>query len=140
MAGFGIQGVLQRTDGLHRRMAGACGRAVAVPGSRRTAGDRRQRAARVAERGHAWGRGLAGALAAALLLGDLAAAQAQVIATRIWPARDYTRVTFESREPLDYSLFALKNPERLVLDLNAEDAAGLVAELQSKVGDRDHCI
>jgi N-acetylmuramoyl-L-alanine amidase len=121
-------------------MAGARGRAVAVPGPRRTAGDRRQRAARLAERGHAWRRRLAGALAAALLLGDLAAAQAQVIATRIWPARDYTRVTFESREALDYSLFALKNPERLVLDLNAEDAAGLVAELQSKVAAEDPYI
>ena len=92
------------------------------------------------ERGHAWRRGLAGALAAALLLGQLAAAQAQVIATRIWPARDYTRVTFESREALDYSLFALKNPERLVLDLNDEDADGLIAALQSKVAPEDPYI
>jgi N-acetylmuramoyl-L-alanine amidase len=83
---------------------------------------------------------LAGALAAALLLGHLAAAQAQVIATRIWPARDYTRVTFESREALDYSLFALKNPGRLVLDLNDEDAAGLIAALQSKVAPEDPYI
>ncbi|MGH8707792.1 MAG: N-acetylmuramoyl-L-alanine amidase, partial [Burkholderiales bacterium] len=82
-------------------------------------------------------RRLAGALAAALLLGHLAAAQAQVIATRIWPARDYTRVTFESRQALDYSMFALKNPERLVLDLNAEDADGLIAALQSKVAAED---
>ncbi|MEX1074004.1 MAG: N-acetylmuramoyl-L-alanine amidase [Burkholderiales bacterium] len=83
---------------------------------------------------------MAGALAAALLLGHLAAAQAQVIATRIWPARDYTRVTFESRAALDYSMFALRNPERLVLDLNAEDAAGLIAELQSKVAAEDPYI
>jgi N-acetylmuramoyl-L-alanine amidase len=34
----------------------------------------------------------------------------------------------------------LKNPERLVLDLNAEDAAGLVAELQSKVAAEDPYI
>jgi N-acetylmuramoyl-L-alanine amidase len=85
-------------------------------------------------------RGLAGALAAALVLGHLAAAQAQVIATRIWPARDYTRVTFESRAALDYSLFALKSPERLVLDLNADDAGGLIAELQSKVAAADPYI
>jgi N-acetylmuramoyl-L-alanine amidase len=74
------------------------------------------------------------------LLGELGAAQAQVIATRIWPARDYTRVTFESREALDYSLFALKNPERLVLDLSADDAGGRVAELQSKVAAEDPYI
>jgi N-acetylmuramoyl-L-alanine amidase len=85
-------------------------------------------------------RGLAGALAAALVLGHLAAAQAQVIATRIWPARDYTRVTFESRAALDYSLFALKSPERLVLDLNADDAGGLIADLQSKVAAADPYI
>jgi N-acetylmuramoyl-L-alanine amidase len=121
-------------------MAGARGGAVAAPGPRRAAGDRRQRAARLAERGHAWRRGLAGALAAALLLGHLAAAQAQVIATRIWPARDYTRVTFESRAALDYSLFALKDPERLVLDLNAEDADGLIAALQTRVAEADPYI
>jgi len=121
-------------------MAGARGGAVAAPGSRRAAGDRGPRAARLAERGHAWRRGLAGALAAALFVGELAAAQAQVIATRIWPARDYTRVTFESRAALDYSLFALKNPERLVLDLSAEDADGLIATLQSKVAAEDPYI
>ncbi|MDH4325200.1 MAG: N-acetylmuramoyl-L-alanine amidase [Betaproteobacteria bacterium] len=83
---------------------------------------------------------MAAALAAALLLGHLAAAQAQVLATRIWPARDYTRVTFESRQALDYSMFALKNPERLVLDLSTEDAGGLIAELQAKVAPADPYI
>jgi len=92
------------------------------------------------ERGHAWRGRLAGALAAALFLGGIAAAHAQVIATRIWPARDYTRVTFESRAALDYSLFELKNPERLVLDLNTEDADGKIAELQSKVAAGDPYI
>ncbi|MDH4174743.1 MAG: N-acetylmuramoyl-L-alanine amidase, partial [Betaproteobacteria bacterium] len=94
----------------------------------------------MAERGDAGRRGLAAALAAALLLGHLAAAQAQVLATRIWPARDYTRVTFESRQALDYSMFALKNPERLVLDLSTEDAGGLIAELQAKVAPADPYI
>ena len=140
MAGVGIQGVLQRADRLYRRVAGACGRTVAAGGSRDPAGNRRRRAARLAERGHPWRRGLAGALTAALFLGGIAAAQAQVIATRIWPARDYTRVTFESRAALDYSLFALKNPGRLVLDLNTEDADGLIAELQSKVAAADPYI
>jgi N-acetylmuramoyl-L-alanine amidase len=37
-------------------------------------------------------------------------------------------------------MFALKNPERLVLDLNAEDSAGLIAELQSKVAAEDPYI
>jgi N-acetylmuramoyl-L-alanine amidase len=87
---------------------------------------------RIAPRG-----GLALALAGALLLGDLAAAHAQFVATRIWPARDYTRVTFESRQALDYSMFPLKGPERLVLDLNTDDVEGVLAALQEKVAEND---
>lgn len=40
-----------------------------------------------------------------------------ITATRVWPADDYTRVTFESSQPLQYQTFTLKNPERLVLDI-----------------------
>ena len=95
---------------------------------------------RLAERAHA-GRGrLARAGAAALLLLAVAAAQAEVIATRVWPARDYTRVTFESRAELNYALFALKGPERLVLDLEGTDAGNALAELQDKVAAGDPYI
>lgn len=83
---------------------------------------------------------MAFALAAALFLGELASAQAQFVATRVWPARDYTRVTFESRHVLDYTLFPLKNPERLVLDLGGEDAGGVLASLQEKVAAGDPYI
>jgi N-acetylmuramoyl-L-alanine amidase len=81
--------------------------------------------------------GLALALAAALFLGELAPAHAQFVASRIWPARDYTRVTFESRQALDYSMFPLKGPDRLVIDLNADDADGVLAALQEKVAEND---
>jgi len=37
-------------------------------------------------------------------------------------------------------MFALKSPERLVLDLSAEDTGGLIAELQSKVAAADPYI
>ena len=37
-------------------------------------------------------------------------------------------------------MFALKNPERLVLDLSTEDAGGLIAELQAKVAPADPYI
>jgi N-acetylmuramoyl-L-alanine amidase len=94
----------------------------------------------MAERRLARRRRLAGAGAAGLFVLGIAAAHAEVTASRIWPARDYTRVTFESRRALDYSLFALKNPERLVLDLQTEDAAGVVASLQEKVAAGDPYI
>jgi len=91
----------------------------------------------VAERRVAGRRSLAVALAAGLFLGELAPAHAQFIATRIWPAHDYTRVTFESRQVLDYSMFPLKDPDRLVIDLNADDADGVLASLQQKVAEND---
>ena len=46
-----------------------------------------------------------------------AAAPATVTAARVWPAQDYTRITFESAAPLQFQLTALKNPERLALDI-----------------------
>ncbi|MGZ5233212.1 MAG: AMIN domain-containing protein, partial [Burkholderiales bacterium] len=39
-------------------------------------------------------------------------------AARVWPAAEYTRVTFESATGVQHKLFALDNPDRLVLDLD----------------------
>jgi N-acetylmuramoyl-L-alanine amidase len=85
-------------------------------------------------------RGLAVAGAAAVLLCGVAAARADVVATRIWPARDYTRVTFETRNELKYALFAVKDPARLVLDLDGVDAGPVLNELQHKVAAGDPYI
>lgn len=40
-----------------------------------------------------------------------------VTATRVWPAEDYTRMTFEGSGVFKYQTLSLKNPERLVLDI-----------------------
>ena len=61
------------------------------------------------------------------------ASQAQIVSTRIWPAKDYTRVTVESKSELRYTLFAVKNPERLVLDLEGAELTPALAELHGKV-------
>ncbi len=37
---------------------------------------------------------------------------------RMWPAPDYTRLVFDLSGPLDYRLFTLKNPDRVVVDLD----------------------
>ncbi|MFW5432631.1 MAG: N-acetylmuramoyl-L-alanine amidase [Methylophilaceae bacterium] len=61
-------------------------------------------------------------LFSAILCASAAALAAnKITATRVWPADDYTRVTFEARTPLKYQTFTLKDPERLVLDI--EDIA-----------------
>ncbi|OYW31848.1 MAG: N-acetylmuramoyl-L-alanine amidase, partial [Methyloversatilis sp. 12-65-5] len=57
---------------------------------------------------------------AALLLSVSPAGQAalsSLVAVRVWPALEYTRITLESRAELKFSHFLVKDPERLVIDL-----------------------
>jgi len=83
------------------------------------------------------------AAAATLLLSvspiSLAAA-ASIVAVRVWPAEAYTRVTIESSEPLTFNQFLIKDPERLVVDLNGIDLNSELQSLASKVGGDDPYI
>src|SRR4051794_23601614 len=47
----------------------------------------------------------------------LPAAAAQILAVRVWPAADYTRVTLENDKNLKASHFLVQNPDRLVVDI-----------------------
>ncbi len=47
----------------------------------------------------------------------LAAEQAEVQEVRLWRAPDYTRVVFDLDRQVKYSVFALENPHRVVIDL-----------------------
>ena len=68
-----------------------------------------------------------------------AAAQSggQITAARTWPAQDYTRVTLESQEPLKYTVLNLKDPERLVLDLEDIEVTATLTGLAEKIGAND---
>jgi len=55
------------------------------------------------------------------------------VASRIWPAPDYTRITLESRGTIKHSVFTLKDPERLVLDLESDELSAALADLHAKV-------
>ncbi|HEX6317651.1 MAG TPA: N-acetylmuramoyl-L-alanine amidase [Burkholderiales bacterium] len=79
-------------------------------------------------------------LAFLLALAFLAPAHAQVLASRIWPAPDYTRLTLESKSDVKFTLFSLKSPERLVLDLETDELSGALAELAGKVAADDPYI
>ncbi len=58
------------------------------------------------------------ALATALLAGHASVVgAADVKALRIWAGPEYTRAVFDVSGPLDYKLFDLSDPDRLVLDL-----------------------
>ena len=72
----------------------------------------------------------------------LPAAQAEIAisAARIWPAQDYTRLTLESKRPLQYKLFTLANPHRLVIDLEDVAPGSALTELADKVGSNDPYI
>ncbi len=56
---------------------------------------------------------------------------ASIVAVRVWPAQDYTRVTLESDEPLVARHFTADNPERLVIDI---EGLGLDTQLRELVG------
>jgi N-acetylmuramoyl-L-alanine amidase len=70
----------------------------------------------------------------------VANAQAQVVSTRIWPARDYTRVTLETKAEVKFQLFSVKDPERLVLDLEGVEFSPALADLHGKVATGDPYI
>jgi N-acetylmuramoyl-L-alanine amidase len=79
-------------------------------------------------------------VAIAIALFALSDAQAQVVSSRIWPARDYTRLTIESKSAIKHSLFSVKDPERLVLELETDELAPALTELQGKVAPEDPYI
>ena len=76
-------------------------------------------------------------MAVVLLVSFIAPAEAQVLSSRIWPARDYTRLTLESRDEIKFTLFGIKDPERLVLDLELAELSPALLELNTKVAADD---
>ncbi len=69
-----------------------------------------------------------------------ARAAEKVSAVRIWPAQDYTRVTLESHEVLRHHLMLVKDPERLVLDLENVDFASVRRQVEGKLTESDPYI
>ena len=84
------------------------------------------------------------ALGAVLILSNsLLAAEPSsesIRAIRVWPAPDYTRVTVESDEPLQHRLILLRNPERLVLDLEEVDFPSVQQGFAGKISSSDPYI
>jgi N-acetylmuramoyl-L-alanine amidase len=73
---------------------------------------------------------------ACLLALSVTPAEAQVTSTRIWPSADYTRLTIESKSEVKHQVFSVKDPERLVLELETELTPAL-GELDGKVAAED---
>ncbi|HEY8243729.1 MAG TPA: N-acetylmuramoyl-L-alanine amidase [Casimicrobiaceae bacterium] len=80
-------------------------------------------------------RALAWALApAAKLLVPIAWAQgARIASARVWPAHEYTRVIFESPAPLAWQVLTLKDPDRVVLDLDGVEVGPELVQLAQRI-------
>jgi len=140
MAELGLPGALQSRHAVRDRVAGARRRCAAPRGPGDQAFLPEGRQSRGARGTLAAGRRLVALGLAALALWIAAPAEAQVVSTRIWPARDYTRVTLESKAEIKFSVFGVKNPERLVVDLEGVELGPALAELDGKVATGDPYI
>ena len=63
-----------------------------------------------------------------------------ITAVRVWPSADYTRITLEANQPLVNKLIVLKNPNRLVLDIEDVDSASILKALGDKILSSDPYI
>jgi N-acetylmuramoyl-L-alanine amidase len=68
-----------------------------------------------------------------LSLGLFAQAATPVTSARIWPAADYTRITLESPKAIAHNMQIVKNPERLVLDLENVELGAALKSISSKI-------
>ena len=73
-------------------------------------------------------------------VGAGATATGSILAVRVWPARDYTRVTLEHDQPIRYSHLLVKDPERLVVDLEGVEFNSVLQMLPSKILESDPYI
>jgi len=65
---------------------------------------------------------------------------ASLVAVRVWPAAEYTRVTLESDTALPVKHFMAENPPRLVIDIDGLELSPALRELVGKVRSDDPFI
>jgi N-acetylmuramoyl-L-alanine amidase len=70
----------------------------------------------------------------------LPAMASQILAVRVWPSEDYTRVTLENDSDLKVTHFVVKNPDRLVVDIEGIDLNSTLKDLVAKIQPNDPYI
>jgi N-acetylmuramoyl-L-alanine amidase len=70
----------------------------------------------------------------------LRAGAAQILAVRVWPAPDYTRVTLENDSELKAEHFLVPDPPRLVVDIDGLDLNPTLKSLVAKIQPNDPYI
>ena len=58
---------------------------------------------------------------------------ASIVAVRVWPAEDYSRITIESDASLSEKHFLLEQPQRLVIDVDGLELSPALRELVGKI-------
>jgi len=61
-----------------------------------------------------------------------AVAQTDILGVRLWPAPERTRLVFDLSGPIEHSLFTLKGPDRIVIDLRNAYMDRKLAQLSTK--------
>ncbi|MDB5768561.1 MAG: amiC [Collimonas fungivorans] len=74
------------------------------------------------------------------VLAPLSARAAQIVAVRVWPADDYTRVTLENDAELKTTHFLVQNPDRMVVDIEGIELNPTLKELVAKIQPNDPYI
>ncbi len=75
-----------------------------------------------------------------IVISPVAHALNAITAARVWPAEEYTRIAFESSAPVKYQLIILKNPDRLVLDIEDVELTSVLQTLSNKILSSDPYI
>ncbi|HSN45302.1 MAG TPA: N-acetylmuramoyl-L-alanine amidase [Casimicrobiaceae bacterium] len=78
--------------------------------------------------------------AAGLVVPAAWASAARIASARVWPAQEYTRLILEGPTPIAHQLLLLKDPHRIVLDLDGVELGPELAQLPSRVQANDPYI
>src|SRR5580692_2483711 len=82
----------------------------------------------------------AGATLLLSVFSPLSASAAQILAVRVWPSEDYTRVTLENDTDLKATHFLVKDPNRLVIDIEGLELNATLKQLVAKIQGDDPYI
>jgi len=80
---------------------------------------------------------ISGLLSVLALLAAGAAPAANVKAARLWPSPEYSRIAIELDEAVTFKQFSLKNPERIVLDVEGVSPAAAFTDISARVAPQD---
>ena len=69
----------------------------------------------------------------AALYPSLAQSNVPIASTRLWPSKEYTRLTIESVAPIRYTAFSIVEPHRIVLDLEGVEPGQQFDALSGKL-------